>query len=242
MLPKIKAVATIVLLVLASVLLGELVYLVHTAHPKIVETLSSVQGAAADARQLIKFESDELTSDAYQKRVKQSFEVGRDISLTVAKFNRTVVPELSATLQALRENNLASLDALTRDLNTRLNGDLGLLPAATNLISSMTDLAGQFGVTIGELNTAIHMASEQTGKSLDALYVLISDPHIKSLLAHADEMSASGSVMAANAAAASAQLPSIAASVEKIAQTSSRFAKISLIANIISTLGRAFLP
>ena len=41
---------------------------------------------------------------------------------------------------------------------------------------------------------------------------------------------------------ASKQAPKLAADLEKIAHESSKFARITLIANILGTLGRAFLP
>ncbi|MEW6211357.1 MAG: hypothetical protein AB1631_23530 [Acidobacteriota bacterium] len=152
------------------------------------------------------------------------------------------VQRVTGALERQVESNGSETSSLIANLNLRLTSDGGLIPTATGLISSLTKTADAFGVTVGELTEAVKMASEKTGRSLDAINGLLARPEIVEILKHLDGTSANVEQMSASAAEAMKCAPEIAESLNKIAKATSKFSKITLVANIISTLARAFIP
>lgn len=245
-LDHLKQIAITVLSLSATVLVCIAIYYAVTLGPKVRETVSNVNRTSLALADYAEAQTADFRSEAYQKRIKQGFEVGRDASITIAKFNRTTIPringavdEFTARLHDLRQptveltrsaSNLADFIAAT---DTSVNRDL-LPPIAV--------LATKLGTTADETNAAIKMAADKAGVSLDEMNRRLADPRIDKLL---DQMVATGQNVQETSAEireAAKKAPTIATSLDKIARESSRLARVTLIANIIGTLGRAFLP
>lgn len=197
--------------------------------------------------------SAQMTANAYSEIAKSttdvlSKKVGPMIDQSSRDLHR-VMMSVDGRLQDLHriDGLLLSLTDTSKGItqflaNTDQSINQELLPESANLVASLNEVAQGFGITTSELNTAIKMASEQANKSLDAVYTIVSDPKIQSMLTNVEATSASVASTMASVDAAAKQAPSIAASLEKIAATSSRYTKITLIANILATIARAFIP
>lgn len=184
----------------------------------------------------------QITANAYAEVAKSSTSLldrhaAPMIDAMRAKFNATM-----DVLLARGDENLGILADNQRKLGVTIT-------SVTRLVDGLSATATKFGITVDEVNDAVKMASEKLGCSLDALYNLIGSPEWYAMLqnlngstANVQMMTANGVTITGNAATASAQMPSIATSLEKIAKTSSKFARVTLTANVIATLARAFIP
>jgi len=85
-------------------------------------------------------------------------------------------------------------------------------------------------------------AAINTNKSLDQIYQLLARPEIIEILKHVDGTAINIEDMSKSAAEAMKQAPLIAKNIEKIASTTSKFTKITLITNILTTIARIFIP
>ena len=242
MLDKIKIISIIIALLSTSFSVVWTAHRIDAVSRKTEDLLVSTDRtskALADAAEIY---SEQVRSPQNLKSIEHGLEFGKVATLTISKLNRTTIPKLNSAIDDFREKNLASLNSLIKDSNSRINGDEGLIVAGTNLLNSMTKLANKFGISVDDLNTAIIEASKQANKSLEAIYSLITDPSIKDMLLHFDESSASMAKVMAKIAEAGESAPGIAKSLENIAKQSSKFAKITLIVGILSTLAKAFIP
>lgn len=209
-------------------------------------TMVNINHASGDLAEYASLQTEMLSSPMNQKAIEHGIELGKVATETVVKINRTTVPKLNTALDGLSgvETELrasaANLSLFVSNTDREVNQKL--LPSITTLITSMTTLSMKFGVTVDELNSAIKMAAEQSNKSLDQIYRLISDPKIQSILTSTDITMQNVATTSASVDAAAKSAPGIAKSLEKIASTSSRYTKITLIANVIGTLAKAFLP
>lgn len=215
---------------------------------KAQETAGETKRAATALADYAEFQTEQFQSERYQKSLKATVDTGAFANSVMRSLNVRVIPELITMLRKLQGTTdqstvtLASLERFIADLNKRTNGDDGLIVAATQLLDGINKVAARFEVTVEELSTAIKIAAEKSGKSLDAVYALIADPKMQEILLHWNEMSARGSEILADVKLAADRAPSIAASLDSIAKTSSKFTKITLISNVLATLARAFLP
>ncbi|HXU07790.1 MAG TPA: hypothetical protein VN743_02250 [Blastocatellia bacterium] len=245
----IKQVSIIILCLSLSVSALWLTHRADVLSRKGEEIATNVQDATGSVAAAASTYSEQVRSPQNLKSIEHGMELGKVATETVVKLNRTTIPRLNSAIDDLRSNNLASLNRLTvslddtvRHTDLSLNSDNGLLVAGTALVKSMTTLSDKFAITVGDLDGAIKDAAWKANKSLDAMYALIADPHIVGLLTNLDLASASTAKLMAEIAKAGESAPGIASSLEKIAKESSKFARITLIANILGTLGRAFLP
>lgn len=209
-------------------------------------TLVNINKTSGSLAEYAALQTEMLSSPMNQKAIEHGIELGKVATETVVKINRSTVPKLNAALDGITgvESELritaANLGVFVSNTDHEVNQKL--LPSITTLITSMNVLSVKFGTTIDELNDAIKMAANQTNKSLDEVYKLISDPKVMSILTSVDKTMQNVATTSASIDAAAKSAPGIAQSLEKIAATSSRYQKIVLISGIISTLIKAFLP
>lgn len=247
-LERIKQVSIIVLCLALTVSSIWITHRIDVLSRKAEEIAPKFEATITRTSEYVDQQLDRFESEAYQKSLKAGLDTPAVFNASGRYLNRFILPAFLGTVQtanralATSDNAVARLDDLVRRSDVSLNDPQGLIPTATVLISSLNQVALKFEVTIGELSAAIKSASEKSGKSLDAIYALIADPKMQNILLHWDEMSASGAGILADVKMATEKAPSIAASLDSIAKTSSRYTKITLIANILSVLARAFLP
>lgn len=240
-LDHLKQIALTVLSLSATVLVCIAIYYAMTLGPKVRETVSNVNRTSLALADYAEAQTADFRSDEYQKRIKQGFEVGRDASITIAKFNRTTIPrinaatdELGAVFRELREKNLASLNAATLSLHDAVDDVNLALTSKDGVLPEIAQLATKLGATADETNAAIKMAADKVGMSLDEMNRRLADPRIDKLM---DQIVATGANVEATSAEireAAKRAPTIAASLDKIASETSRFARITLIANVLS--------
>jgi len=213
--------------------------------------LAELQGAGAEIKQaasvgesFVKFQTDRFESEAYQKSLKASIDTPAIYNGTGRLVNTQVIPRLmkdldsaGALLRALTDNS-RSLDAFIHHTDDEINKSL--LPSTTALLEKL-------GLSVQDLDAAIKLAADKGLLTLDDIHKLAADPNWQIILSEiaASTTSLNGSMQHLDGAMASVDLamkqaPSIAASLEKIARTSSKFTKITLTANIIAILVRAF--
>jgi hypothetical protein len=245
-------VLTIILLLCLSGVCGVVITRdIHQVAQTTKATLAELQGASAEMKQaagvgekFITFQTDRFESDAYQKSLKASIDTPAIYNGTGRLVNTQVIPRLmkdldsvGALIRALTDNS-RSLDAFIHHTDDEIN---------KSLLPSTVALLDRLGLSVQDLDAAIKQATERGLLTLDDVHRLASDPNWQIILAQIAASSASlndsmkhldGSM--ASVDAAMRQAPSIAASLEKIAKTSSRFTKITLTANIISIIVRAF--
>ncbi len=241
---QIKGVAVVVLCIAATMLIGVLTYEVVTLSPKIRETVANVNRGSLALADYAEAQTTEFQSDAYQKRIKQGFEVGRDASITIAKFNRTTIPrinqatdELTARLRDLRAPTVAltrSADSLSDFIaatNASVNNDL--LPATTRTVSTM--------------DRSVAAQSQKLGEAIDSINARIRDQRIDDFLtslpktgANVDAITANLATVTGDFAKAAAHAPEIAALWEQMMQTSKKYQKAILWARIVGLVGSLF--
>lgn len=228
-----------VFLIVAMLFLANAGRRVNTILEHADSAISNVDRTTDRARAYLDFQTDLLQTPSYQKSLKASLQAPAVANGTFRLINTQLVPRAVKTLDSLNAA-LGGLSQSTDSLNRLIIGldrnvNSGLLPASTALITNLNETARRFGVTVEELNQAIKLSSQQLNVTLQAMQDIIGDPEWRAIIHNLNRISES-------AADSMAQAPSIAASLEKIARTSSKFSRITLIANIVSTLARAFLP
>lgn len=248
MLERILKLTAIVLLVTLSVCAAIVTPTLNRTLVKIEETAGEGKRAATAVADWAQFQTAEFQSERYQKSIKAGIDTGAYANSVMRSINLRLIPEFVALLKGLQGNSAdaraltAALADMVRHTDVSLNSSTGLLPSMTTLVGSFNTLAEKTGLTIEEVNQAVKQASEKIGLSLDAMYKLMADPAWLKTLENIQTATAGAAETSGNVAKASKELPSIAASLEKIAKTSSRFSKITLVANLVAILASAFLP
>ena len=222
------------------------------------QTLDNLSGATADLREYIAVQKASLEDPRNKRALDAAIQAGAVANGMLRLINTQTIPRVNKGLDALT-GAAGELRGFIAATSLNVNGDKtvekltgkpsGLLPTATatiagvgTLAANLATVASQAGVTVGELNTAVRAAALDVHKDLDAIYELIARPEIVELLRHVDGTAANVEKMSASAAEAMKRAPGIAESLEKIARTSSRFTKVTLIANVIGILAKALLP
>ena len=252
-LTRIKEILLCLLLVVAIVSVGNIAWNVRNVIRETNETMKEIRRGSKSLSDFAEYQTEQLQSDKTQKVLNANLELGAAAKGTVQAFNRLIIPRL---MQNLDSSNAALIELrgtvrnggdLISNTDKSLNQDL--LPQAAALIHSLTATADRFGLTVETLDKSLQAIASKTNLSLDEIYSLLSDPHWRNTLANIDEGSLFFASTSRHVDATAAEIekamqnaPSIANSLERIARTSSRFTKITLIANIIGTLARAFLP
>jgi hypothetical protein len=138
-------------------------------------------------------------------------------------------------------------DATTRliiDSNSSVNEKL--VPSLVKTVDGITVLEDKFGLTATEAATAIKLASEKTGISIDELNKQISNPRwgqaADNLVAMTGEMNLTVKDLHIDAHNTMKEMPTIAKNIEKTTHNIAAFSKISIIAGIISNLANGLLP
>ena len=166
-LPRVKAIAVIALCLAGSLLFGEAAYTLHVLRPKLKETLSTTNDTAADVRDYVRFQTDDLKSERTQKMIWHSLQIGAAGLLTIQKFNRTTIPSINRATDEMTERlkdfglfesqatrTMGKVGDLVTHTDTSLNGEL--LPAITQLVEKL-------GVTLDEVNAALKVAADGLG-------------------------------------------------------------------------------
>lgn len=245
-LERIRSVLVCLLLLALLSLVIILAVTVRRVEPEVTGAVKELRDASASLNQTsasvagyVEAQKRLLESDRSQKAMQAGIEAAAVYKASGQYLNRFILPE-ARNLLVEAQSDLRSLRQLTDDTNASLNQKL--VPEIIRLASNLADTSERFGVTVDELNRAIAMAAEKTGKNLDKIYELLARQEIIEILKNIEGTTANAEQMSASAAEAMKQMPEIAESLNKIAKTSSKFTKTTLIVNILATIARAFIP
>lgn len=247
MLEKIKQVSIIILCLTLSVCVSILTPTTLGTLRKLQETAGEGKRAATAVADYAEFQTEEFQSVRYQKSIKAGIDTGAYANSVLRSINTQVLPQFVRVLKGLEGNTvklnglIGSVDDSVRHLDVNINSSDGLLPRTTALVGSLQTLMEKTGATIDEVGEAVKMAAGKMGLSLDAMYNIMADPMWAASLKNVERLTSHAADGAKSVAEAATKAPSIAASLDKIAKTSSRFTRITLIANIVAVLASAFL-
>jgi hypothetical protein len=200
-----------------------------------------VAGLSKDSREAI----TELKGAIFDLRKTE-----RELPMLVTDVRQEVVG-LSRGVQTLtleaRTQIKQNGDATTRlivDSNSSVNEKL--VPSLVKTVDGITVLEDKFGLTATEAATAIKLASEKTGISIDELNKQISNPRwgqaADNLVAMTGEMNLTVKDLHIDAHNTMKEMPTIAKNIEKTTHNIAAFSKISIIAGVISNLANGLLP
>lgn len=245
---KAKHIAVIVLCLTLAVCVSILTWRLSGTLREVKDTAAVMHGTADDVSQAVKEQIAIFRSPAYQKNYEHASELGDIAAKTVAQIARQTIPRVNGAVDELKArlhdmeptqkelaratSNLADFE---KNLDSSFNGEAGL-------VSSITKIVNKSGATLDELNVALNQAAEGLGMTTAELKRRLADRRVDAIMDEALGILQEGHGTMAQVHKASEQAPSIAADLEKIAHESSKFARVTLVANILGTLGRAFLP
>jgi hypothetical protein len=209
------------------------------------QAASNAKDATALARDYLAQQKTILSSEKNQKALEAGYQTPAVLNGTIRLINTQTIPRIN--------QGLDNLYILLRDLTTTNQNLATLIANSDRAINS--SLLPELAITAKALGTSVEKTSKAVdellakGKlSLDDLHAIMSSPEWKSALknlettsSNAVTISGHAATVTGNVAEASAQMPSIATSLEKIARTSSRYSKALLLAQILSTIARAFI-
>lgn len=242
-LDHLKQIALTVLSLSATVLVCIAIYYAVTLGPKVRETVANINRTSLALADWTEFQTAEFQSESYQKRVKQGFEVGRDASITIAKFNRIVIPEMAGLLRDVRQKNLVSLDlaalslrdavddlaALTRDTNKALNGDKGVLP-------NLAALASTLNIKTDELMAAIIQAVNEGKLTIAQARTLLEDPNIPATILELKGSAAGLNATMAKVSAGFSEWPGLMTAWRKYSETANVWQKRIYLVRLLAII------
>ena len=245
---RLRAISAIVLFLTLSVCAPILTWRLNGTLREMQDTAAVVHGTADDLSVAVKEQIEIFRSPAYQKNYEHASELGDIAAKTVAQIARQTIPRVNGAVDELKAR-LHDMEPAQKEL-VRATGNLATLAkntdvsfnADTGLIPSVTKIVQKGNVTFDELNLALRMTAEGLNMTTAELKRRLADPRVDAMMDEALGVLKEGHATMAQVSKASEQAPLIAADLEKIARESSKFARITLIANILGTLGRAFLP
>jgi hypothetical protein len=219
---------------------------------RVGETTSAAQTLVLEAQGFIAGQRG--LAEENRKSLEAAYQVGAVFNGTGRLLNRSVLPRVMKNLDsadvllATLNENAVTLNKTIANLDTRVSGKEGVLDAAIALIRGLESTAVTLGVTTRTAERMIQEIGTKSGMVLDEVWELAADPKLQQLLTNATITSGhiartpekvDASVESIRLAMLNA--PEIAESLSRIAKTSSKFAKITLLANILAVLSRAFL-
>lgn len=191
------------------------------------EAVVELKGAISDLR-ITERELPELVRDVRQETVGLS----RSVQALTLEARSQIKQEGDATAKLISDS--------TSSVNEKL------VPSLVKAVDGVAILEEKFGLTASEAATAIKIASEKTGKSIDEINKQISDPRWGQ---------AADNLVAATGTAnltlvdfhkdlhdTMKQMPTIATDIEKTTHNIAKFSKITIVAGIISNLANSILP
>jgi hypothetical protein len=213
----------------------------------------NVKNSTARADEYINKQIILLESEQYQTLMRNNLAAGSYLQSITNSINTKTLPLLNKNLISSNDG-LQDLRAFIQSGNLMLvdtNRSINqlLLPQAAALLASLTTDADRFGMSLDTFNTSLKLIADKAGLTLDEVYKLAASPEWKQPITNIEEGTRYTASTARHIDASAAQIeeamkraPSTAESLEKIARTSSKYTRATLIANIIGTLAKAFLP
>jgi hypothetical protein len=193
------------------------------------------------------FQIEQLQSPRAQKSLQASLETLAVFNATGRLLNKQILPRAMRGLDA-SDSAIRNLGLLVANTDKSLNGEGGLISSTTQFVQALTSTANRFQVTVETFTAMLQAISEKTGLSLDAIYALVNSPEWMQALQNVAVISSNVAATTQKADATIEQIrlamlkaPSIALSLEKIAKDGSKFSKITLLVNILSTIAKTFL-
>lgn len=245
---RIKYLSVTFLCITLAVCAGILTWRLNGTLREIRDTAAVMHATADGLGEAVRQQVAIFQSPAYQKNYEHASELGDIAAKTVAKVARETIPranraidELTARLGdfGLTETQLTRATANLADFVAKTDASLN---TPTGLIPSVTKIVNKTGVTLDEFDRALKIAAEGLGLTTEELKRRLADQRLDAMMDEALDILKEGRETMVEFHEASKQSPRLAADLEKIAHESSKFARISLIAGIISTLARAFIP
>ena len=216
-------------------------------------TLDNLDGATGEvrrsaeiARGYIEFQNERFRSEKNQKALEAGYQTPAVLNGTLRLINTQTIPRIHRNLDSLVETQADMRDAVRSLTELVRNTDHSINQV---LVPEIAEVARAAGVEIQELTAEIKQLVRAGEVGLSEVNALLSSPEwletLKNLArasANADGLLVEVRKIASHIEEGARRAPEIAESLEKIAKTSSKFTKITLIANIIGVLARAFLP
>jgi hypothetical protein len=220
---------------------------------RVGETTSAAQTLVLEAQGFIAGQRG--LAEENRKSLEAAYQVGAVFNGTGRLLNRSVLPRVMKNLDsadvllATLNENAVTLNRTIANLDTRVSGDKGVLDAAIALIRTIDGTAERLGVTAGTLDRMLGEIGARANLSLDSVYELISSPQWHQALQNLTIVSGNVARTSEKVDATVEQVrlamlnaPEIADSLNRIAKASSKYVKITLLANLLLVLSRAFLP
>lgn len=242
-----------ILHICAAILCITLAVCVGLLTRNLTHTLGNVDQATANAKDATALARDYLaeqkailSSEKNKKALEAGYQTPAALNGTVRLINTQTIPRINQGLDSLYIL-ITELSTTNKNLATLIaNSDRAI---NRDLLPAITATAKSLGTSVEKTERAVNDILATGKLSLDDLHSIMSSPEWKAVLknmettsANAASMSAYAATVTGNVAEASAQMPSIATSLEKIARTSSKYSKALLLAQLLSTIARAFLP
>ena len=205
---------------------GAVVDFLKVTKASISQTSSEVSITLSEVRTTSRMASVYATSaiKALQDpRNAKSLQAGLDAAATLKGslllVNRQVIPRIMDTLDSL-DTTVQSLNTIVRHTDTSVNAEI--TPAIVR--------------NLDELQLSLKTVQDETRTVTQAITAVVADPSIPASTAALAEAAKHLDQTMSQVEEASRQLPSVARSIEKIAATSSKYRKIVLWAQILSTV------
>lgn len=214
--------------------LNEVQWLVSEARPETRTILKEGKFAVNELRRSALAFTEDFNSRENQRGRMATMRAGESVAALAARFQSEVLPALTQTLKSTQDSVMASKALLVR-VDHRLSDADGLLPEATALLTSLRGTSDAFGVDSRAVLAEVVTLTRSGQTSIEAVNKVLTSPEWLATLKNIERGTG-------NVADATAQLPATAESVERILKTSAKWQKPLLLASLLATIGRAFIP
>ena len=223
-------IASILALLALTALLLRANWLIEESRLLVVDARSSVSTWNNYSTLLTK----QLASEKNQKAIDAGIAVAASLQGSIRLVNTQVVPRTMKLLDATERTTL-TLNTLVANTDRRLTADDGLLPESTRVLASVRTTADAFQVDAKALSGELLKITQQGQVSMENINAVLASPEWVAILKNVE-----GSTR--NIEATTAELPKTAASIEKILATAEKWQKPMLLAGMLATIARAFIP
>ncbi len=174
-----------------------------------------------------------------QNSIKATIQAAAVLNGTFRVINSVTLPKIHNILDTTN-TSMVSLNNMINHTDANVNQDL--FPEAVGLTKRLELTADKLNISLDNLNIAIKTVTDKSSLTLDDINAIMGSQEWLDVLSNVDSISKHTDEIMGSASDAAKQMPSIAASVEKLARTSSKYSKALILAEILSTIGKAVIP
>jgi hypothetical protein len=205
--------------------INEIQWVAADSRPELRETLKQAKFASFEMRVAAKAFTEDLNSRENMLARRATQRAGGSAGAFFEHLSAEIVPAL--------HQNLKSSNLLITRTDASLNAQL--LPEATKVLASLRATTDALKVDADAVMAELVVLAKQGQVSLEAVNKVLASPEWIATLKNIERSTR-------NIADATAELPETAKSVEKILKTSAQWQKPILLAGLLATLARAFIP